>query len=204
MTKKVALLTGGGDCPGLNAVLRAAVRKLSRQKIKTIGFLEGWRGAVSGEHIPLTYSDVAHIINEGGTILGSSRTNPFKNEEEDLPKLLGTFKRLKIDALIAIGGDDTLGVAYKLHKKELMNTVGVPKTIDNDLSATDFTFGFNTAVETATEAIDRVATTAKSHRRVLIIEIMGRHAGHLAGFVGMATGADFTLIPEVPIDFDRM
>lgn len=202
--KKVGMVTGGGDAPALNAVIRASVLRLARDGVSAIGFLDGWRGVVNNNSIELPVERVANIISEGGTIIGSSRTNPYKNEAEDVPKILDTFKKTNIDALIAIGGDDTLGVADKLHKQHKLKLVGVPKTIDNDLSATDFTFGFYTAVERATQACDWLVTTARSHRRCLVVEVMGRHAGWIAGYAGLAAGADFTLLPEEPIDLDPL
>lgn len=196
---KVALLTGGGDCPGLNPVIRGAVQTLTNAGHECIGLLEGWKGARDGDFIPLTPSVTDGIIDKGGTILFSSRTNLFKDEATEranVPKLLETFKRLEIDALIAIGGDDTLGVARKLHQKYQLKTVGCPKTIDNDLSSTDYTFGFDTAINICTEAIDRCRSTAESHRRILVVETMGRHAGWIAAFAGIAGGADYILVPE--------
>jgi len=201
---KVALLTGGGDCPGLNAVIRAVVRTIHNAGGECVGLLEGWRGAIQGNAIPLKAQDTDEIIARGGTILGSSRTNPYKKKEESVPQLLESFKRLGLTALVAIGGDDTLGVAKRLHEEEKFPVVGVPKTIDNDLSCTDFTFGFDTSINIVMEAVDRLRTTAESHRRVMVIETMGRHAGWIACFAGIATAADFTLIPEVEVDVDKM
>jgi phosphofructokinase-like protein len=196
---KVALLTGGGDCPGLNPVIRGAVQTLTNAGHECVGLLEGWKGARDGDAIPLTPKVTDGIIDKGGTILFSSRTNLFKDaatEAKNVPILLESFKRLGIDALIAIGGDDTLGVARKLHDKYQLKTVGCPKTIDNDLSATDYTFGFDTSVNICMEAIDRCRTTAESHRRILVVETMGRHAGWIAAFAGIAGGADYILVPE--------
>jgi len=201
---KVAILTGGGDCPGLNAVIRAVVRTIHNAGGECVGLLEGWRGAIQGNSIPLVAQQTDEIIARGGTILGSSRTNPYKNKEESVPKLKESFKRLGLTALVAIGGDDTLGVAKKLFEEEQFPVVGVPKTIDNDLSCTDFTFGFDTSINIVMEAVDRLRTTAESHRRVMVIETMGRHAGWIACFAGIATAADFTLIPEVEVDVDKM
>jgi 6-phosphofructokinase 1 len=201
---KVALLTGGGDCPGLNAVIRAVVRTIHNAGGECVGLLEGWRGAIQGNAIPLKAQDTDEIIAKGGTILGSSRTNPYKKKEESVPQLLESFKRLGLTALVAIGGDDTLGVARRLYEEEKFPVVGVPKTIDNDLSCTDFTFGFDTSINIVMEAVDRLRTTAESHRRVMVIETMGRHAGWIACFAGIATAADFTLIPEVEVDVDKM
>ncbi len=201
---KVGVLTGGGDCPGLNAVIRGVVRTIHNVDGEVLGLLEGWRGAIEGNHIALTVDNTDDIIARGGTILGSSRTNPFKGDGESVPQLLETFKRLGLDALIAIGGDDTLGVANRLNLEHGLNTVGVPKTIDNDLSSTDVTFGFDTSINTVMEAVDKLRTTAESHRRVMVIETMGRHAGWIACFSAMSTAADYFLVPEVPINLDRM
>ncbi len=204
---RVALLTGGGDCPGLNPVIRGAVQTLTNAGHECIGLLEGWKGAIEGTAIPLSPAVTDGIIDKGGTILFSSRTNLFKDdatEKANVPKLQESFKRLGIDALIAIGGDDTLGVAKKLHEKYNLKTVGCPKTIDNDLNATDYTFGFDTALNICMEAIDRCRTTAESHRRILVVETMGRHAGWIAAFAGIAGGADYILVPEEKIDLDKM
>lgn len=194
---KIGVLTGGGDCPGLNPVIRAVVRTAIRENAETIGIQWGWKGLIENITMPLNHATVSGIIHRGGTILGSSRTNPYK-DPKNLEGLKATWKALQLDALIAIGGEDTLGVATKL-SKEGYNIVGVPKTIDNDLSGTDFTFGFDTAVNIAMEAIDRLHTTAESHRRILVAEVMGRHAGWIALHAGIAGGADIILIPEVPI-----
>jgi 6-phosphofructokinase 1 len=202
--KKVGILTGGGDAPGLNAVIRAVVFRLARERIETIGFLDGWKGVLANMTQPLAIKDVAEIVSEGGTIIGSSRTNPYKKPEQDVPKLLETLKKNRIDALIAVGGDDTLGVAAKLYKEQKINIVGVPKTIDNDLSCTDFTFGFDTAVNIAMEAMDKLRTTAFSHRRALVVECMGRHAGWITAYAGVAAGADYILIPEEPVDIAEL
>jgi 6-phosphofructokinase 1 len=201
---KVALLTGGGDCPGLNAVIRAVVRTIHNAGGGCVGFLEGWRGAIQGNCIPLKAQETDEIIARGGTILGSSRTNPYKKKDESVPQLLANFQKLGLTALVAIGGDDTLGVARRLYEEENFPVVGVPKTIDNDLSCTDFTFGFDTSINIVMEAVDRLRTTAESHRRVMVIETMGRHAGWIACFSGIATAADYTLIPEIEVDVDKM
>ncbi len=200
--KKIGILTGGGDCPGLNAVIRAVVRKASTYKWATIGIKNGWKGLIDGDMIPVSDSLVSGILPKGGTILGTSRTNPFKNQEH-VEKTLENIKKFKLDALVAIGGEDTLGVALKLYKLGVP-VVGVPKTIDNDLSGTDFTFGFDTAVHIVTEAIDRLHTTAESHHRVIVLEVMGRHAGWIATISGIAGGADEILIPEKPFDIERV
>jgi 6-phosphofructokinase 1 len=194
---QIGVLTGGGDCPGLNAVIRAVVRKgVEVYGHQFVGFRDGWRGPLEGDTIPLGVSEVRGILPRGGTILGSSRTNPYRTEDGER-RVLDTVARLGIDGLIAIGGEDTLGVAAKLSQAGLP-IVGVPKTIDNDLRGTDYTFGFNTAVTIATEAIDRLHTTAESHHRVLIIEVMGRHSGWIAWYSGVAGGANVILIPERP------
>ena len=200
---KVGILTGGGDCPGLNPVIRAVVRSVHNAGGHTLGFLEGWRGAIEGNYVELTPDETDGIISKGGTILGSSRTNPYK-DEETVQTLIETYNKIGLDALIAIGGDDTLGVASKLYSDHNLNTIGVPKTIDNDLSSTDVTFGFDTCINIVMEAIDRLQTTAESHRRVVVIETMGRHAGWIACYSGIASAADYTLVPEVEVDFDEM
>ncbi|MDY6865299.1 MAG: ATP-dependent 6-phosphofructokinase [Halobacteriota archaeon] len=199
---KIGILTGGGDCPGLNAVIRAIVKKSIAYDWEVIGIRNGWKGLIVGEVEPLTDYSVSGILPKGGTILGTSRTNPYKNKE-DLQKLETNIKKFGLDAIIAIGGEDTLGVACKLNKQGIP-VVGVPKTIDNDLSGTDYTFGFDTAVSIVTEAIDRLHTTAESHRRVMVVEVMGRHAGWIATVAGIAGGADDILIPEEPFDMDEI
>ena len=200
---RVAMLTGGGDCPGLNAVMRAIVRKGERTfGDELVGFLDGWKGVLEGDSRPLDVEAMRGMLPRGGTILGSSRTNPFKIDG-GVEKCRASLDQLGIDALIAIGGDDTLGVADKLHDLGIA-VVGVPKTIDNDLSATEQTFGFDTAVQIATEAIDRLHTTAESHHRVMVVEVMGRHAGHIAVWSGIAGGATMILIPEEPFAVDAV
>ena len=200
---RIGVLTGGGDCPGLNAVIRAVVRKgVGEYGFEFVGFRDGWKGPLEKITMPLDVSTVRGILPRGGTILGSSRTNPLKIES-GIDIIEQNFADLGIDALIAIGGEDTLGVATALTAHG-MRVVGVPKTIDNDLSGTDYTFGFDTAVTIATEAIDRLHTTAESHHRVLICEVMGRHAGWIALHSGMAGGANVILIPEVPFDLDEV
>ena len=202
--KKIGVLTGGGDCPGLNAVIRAVVRKAAQANISVTGIKNGWKGLIESDTVNLDLGSVSGILPKGGTILGTSRTNPYKNKD-DVRKVIDNYKKLGLDAIIAIGGEDTLGVADKLIKENRgLNIVGVPKTIDNDLSATDFTFGFDTAVNTATEAIDRLHTTAESHHRIMVVEVMGRYAGWIAVYSGLASGADVILIPEVPIDLDEV
>ncbi|MBN1587780.1 MAG: 6-phosphofructokinase [Candidatus Omnitrophica bacterium] len=200
--KKIGVLTGGGDCPGLNAVIRAIVRSADRDGVEVIGFLNGWRGLIQNEYKPLGLDNVSGILHRGGTILGTSRTNPYK-KEEDVKKVKENFAANKLDALVAIGGEDTLGVAEKL-SAEGLSVVGVPKTIDNDLPETDYTFGFDTAINIVTDAIDRLHTTAESHDRVMVVEIMGRHAGWIAAYSGLAGGADMILVPEIPIQIDEV
>jgi ATP-dependent phosphofructokinase / diphosphate-dependent phosphofructokinase len=196
------VLTGGGDCPGLNAVIRAIVRKgIDRHGQAIVGFRDGWRGPIENAYEELTIESVRGILPRGGTILRSSRTNPFAHDEG--PDLIReNLASLHLDGLIAIGGEDTLGAAAKLHGDHGLPVLGVPKTIDNDLGGTDMTFGFDTAVQIATEAIDRLHTTAESHNRVMIVEVMGRHAGWIALYSGLAGGADVILIPERPFDIE--
>ncbi|MFH1848427.1 MAG: ATP-dependent 6-phosphofructokinase [Candidatus Omnitrophota bacterium] len=201
--KRIGVLTGGGDCPGLNPVIRAVVRRADQDGIKVIGIKNGWKGLIEADVVKLGLREVSGILHRGGTILGTSRTNPYK-VPENVKKVKANYKKLRLDALIAIGGEDTLGVAAKLTKEKGMNVVGVPKTIDNDLSGTDFTFGFDTAVNIATEAIDRLHTTAESHHRIIVCEVMGRHAGWIAVHAGIAGGADVILIPEKPIDVGKV
>lgn len=200
---RVGILTGGGDCPGLNPAIRGATLRLIRDGHTPIGILQGWKGLIEGNTVPLTEERVDEIIREGGTILGTSRTNPFKRESE-LQRLLENYQALALDALIAIGGEDTLGVAYRLYEGHQIPVVGVPKTMDNDLGGTDFTFGFDSAVTVAVDAMDRLRDTAKSHARVIVLEVMGRHAGWVALYAGIGGGADWILIPEVPPDLDTM
>jgi len=198
----IGILTGGGDCPGLNPVIRAVVKTALKEGWETIGFRCGWKGVVERDFIKLDERTVSGILHRGGTILGTSRTNPYK-KPQDLEAVRSAFKELNLHALIAVGGEDTLGVAAKL-AAEGFPVVGVPKTIDNDLSCTDFTFGFDTAVNIAMECVDRLHTTAESHNRVIVVEIMGRHAGWIALYAGVAGGADVVLIPERPIDVDEV
>ncbi|MDT4965024.1 MAG: ATP-dependent phosphofructokinase / diphosphate-dependent phosphofructokinase [Pseudonocardiales bacterium] len=200
---RIGVLTGGGDCPGLNAVIRAVVRKgVGVYGHEFVGFRDGWKGPLENITTPLGVPEVRGILPRGGTILGSSRTNPFK-VEGGVEKIVANLHDLGIDALIAIGGEDTLGVATKLSEVGVQ-VIGVPKTIDNDLNATDYTFGFDTAVNIAMEAIDRLHTTAESHHRALIVEVMGRHAGWIALHAGLAGGANVILIPEFPFSLDRV
>ena len=200
---RVGILTGGGDCPGLNPVIRAVVRKALLEGYEIVGIKNGWKGLIENDTMPLNINTVSGILPKGGTILGTSRTNPYK-KQGDLEKLKDNFKKIGLDALVAVGGEDTLGVASKLVKDGLPNIVGVPKTIDNDLSATDYTFGFDTALNVAMECIDRLHTTAESHHRIIVAEVMGRHAGWIALESGIAGGADVILIPEIPIDLDEV
>jgi len=197
--ERVGILTGGGDCPGLNAVIRAVVRKgINGHGYSVCGFRNGWAGLVENDTIELTHENTAGILHRGGTILGTSRTNPY-SAGDAAEQVKRTLERERIDALIPIGGEDTLGVARRL-SHEGIDVVGVPKTIDNDLAGTDFTFGFNTAVQVATDAIDRLHTTAESHHRVMVVEVMGRDAGWIATYSGMAGGADAILVPERAFD----
>ncbi|MFL6099673.1 MAG: 6-phosphofructokinase [Actinomycetales bacterium] len=200
---RIGVLTGGGDCPGLNAVIRAVVTKGTNAfGHEFVGFRDGWKGPVEGLTRSLTLEDVQEVLGRGGTILGSSRTNPYKIDG-GLDRIRETFEAQRIDALVAIGGEDTLGVAKRL-TDDGIGVVGVPKTIDNDLGATDYTFGFDTAVGIATEAIDRLRTTAESHHRTLVVEVMGRHAGWIALHSGLAGGANAILIPENPFDVEQV
>jgi len=200
---KAGVLTGGGDCPGLNPVIRAIVRKGLNEGYEFTGIKNGWMGLIENDTVPLDLGAVSGILPKGGTILGTSRTNPYK-KEGDLKKLIDNYKKLNLEALVVIGGEDTLGVANKLTKDGIPNIIGVPKTIDNDLSCTDYTFGFDTALNVAMECIDRLHTTAESHHRIIVVEVMGRHAGWIAVESGIAGGADVILIPEVPIDIKEV
>lgn len=199
---RIGVLTGGGDCPGLNSVIRGIVRRAFVEKGEVIGFRNGWRGVIQNETLELGMSSVSGILPRGGTILGTSRTNPYK-VDGGVAKVKETIAKNKLDALIAIGGEDTLGVANKL-AKEGVSVIGVPKTIDNDLNATDYTFGYDTAINIVMECIDRLHTTAESHNRVMVVEIMGRHAGWIALESGIAGGADIILIPEIPVDIEEV
>lgn len=202
---KVGILTGGGDCPGLNAVIRAVVRKsILDYGYEVIGVLEGWRGLIEGLTERLDLNKVSGILPKGGTIIGTSRTNPFGKDSLDAPeRIIQNIKTLGLDAIIAVGGDDTLMVSHRLYKMGV-NVVGVPKTIDNDVAGTDYTFGFDTALNIATEAIDRLHSTAEAHHRIMVVEVMGRHAGWIAIQAGIAGGADLILIPEKPVNLDEI
>ncbi len=199
---RICILNGGGDCPGLNAVIRAIVRKSVQSGDEVVGFRDGWRGVLEGDTVPMDLAAVRGILPRGGTVLGTSRTNPYALQGGG-DRVLATLERLGVDALIPIGGEDTLGVATKLAEAGV-RVVGVPKTIDNDLDATDYTFGFDTALGVATEAIDRLHTTGDSHHRTLVVEVMGRHAGWIALHAGMAGGATVVLLPEQPFDVDAV
>jgi phosphofructokinase-like protein len=201
---RVGLLTGGGDCPGLNAVIRAVVRRgLAEGGFGFVGFLHGWAGVIENRAIELTRQSTAGILPRGGTIIGTSRTNPYAEGRDGTEAVRRTMRERGVDALIPIGGEDTLGVALRLHRDGIP-IVGVPKTIDNDLGGTDVTFGFQTAVQIVTDAIDRLHTTAESHNRVMVVEVMGRHAGWIATHAGIAGGADAILVPERPFDIDEV
>jgi phosphofructokinase-like protein len=201
---RIGVLTGGGDCPGLNAAIRAIVRKgVDVYGHAVIGFRDGWRGVLENQTTELTLESTRGIVHRGGTILGSSRTNPYKDGADGAPRVRETMLSMNLDGLIAIGGEDTLGVANRLSESGV-NVMGLPKTIDNDLGGTDRTFGFDTAVQVATDAIDRLHTTAESHHRVLILEVMGRNAGWIALHSGIAGGADVILIPEKPFDIEEV
>jgi phosphofructokinase-like protein len=195
---KVGVLTGGGDCPGLNAVIRAVTRRSLTRGYEVVGVRDGWRGLVDGRFVELGPREISGILPRGGTILGTTRTNPFTSDD-GVERVLANFESARLTALVAIGGEDTLGVAQRLYAERGLPVVGVPKTIDNDLAATDYTFGFDTAVWIATEAIDRLHTTAESHNRVMVLEVMGRNTGWIAVMSGIAGGADVILIPEQPI-----
>jgi 6-phosphofructokinase 1 len=200
---RIGVLTGGGDCPGLNAVIRAVVRKgVEGHGCEIVGFRNGYRGILEADSVRLEPGSARGILHRGGTILGTSKMNPFR-EERGLERLVGNLQAAEVDGLIAIGGEGTLGAATKL-SEEGVNVIGVPKTIDNDIAATDFTVGFDTAVQVATDAIDRLHTTAESHNRVMVLEVMGRNAGWIALFSGLAGGADVILVPEHPFGIDEV
>jgi ATP-dependent phosphofructokinase / diphosphate-dependent phosphofructokinase len=201
---RIGVLTGGGDCPGLNAVIRGVVRAgVNRHGHEIVGFRYGWAGILERNAVELTPKNTAGILHRGGTILGTSRTNPYKGDADGTALVRATLEAERVDALIPIGGEDTLGVAGRL-STDGVPVVGVPKTIDNDLAGTDVTFGFHTAVQIATDAIDRLHTTAESHNRVIVVEVMGRHAGWIAAYSGIAGGGDVILVPERPFDIDEV
>ena len=197
---KLGVLTGGGDCPGLNPAIRGVVMRALDYDDEVIGFKEGWAGILKEDTVPLKLEDVEEIIGKGGTILGSSRTNPYKKDKDTgkdrVAEVVAMFKKVGLDALIGIGGDDTLGVASRLYIQQGLPCVGVPKTMDNDLFCTDFTFGFDTSVTLAVDAVERLRDTAKSHKRAMVLEVMGRHAGWVALYTAIAGGADWVLLPE--------
>jgi len=203
MIKRMGILTGGGDCPGLNPAIRGAVYRAQDYNYVVYGIQDGWKGLVKGEINPLILSDVEEIMDRGGTILGTSRLNPYKIDN-GVKKVLNSIKNFKLDAIVAIGGEDTLGVANRLFQEEGIKLVGAPKTMDNDLSGTDYTFGFDSSVTWAIEAMRSLQDTGRSHRRIMILEVMGRHAGWVALFTGLASGADWTLIPEEKVDVEKM
>jgi len=203
MIKRIGILTGGGDCPGLNPTIRGVVYRAQDYDYEVYGIQEGWKGLIKGELNPLTLSEVEEIIDLGGTILGTSRLNPYKIDN-GVKKVLNSIENFKLDSIIAIGGEDTLGVANRLFKEEGIKLVGAPKTMDNDLNGTDYTFGFDSSVTWAIEAMRSLQDTGRSHRRIMILEVMGRHAGWVALFTGLASGVDWTLIPEEKVDVEKM
>ncbi|MDP3542055.1 MAG: ATP-dependent 6-phosphofructokinase [Elusimicrobiota bacterium] len=203
MAKRIAILTGGGDCPGLNPAIRGVVLKAAKLGYECVGIQEGWKGMINGTAKPIGPDDVREMVGRGGTMLGTSRTNPYK-KEGGVEGVLNTFKKLDLHALVAMGGEDTLGVANKLYKEHKVNVVGVPKTMDNDLDATDATFGFDTAATLAMEAVERLRDTGRSHRRIMVLEVMGRHAGWVALYTAIGGGADYLCLPERPVDVKDM
>lgn len=203
MIKRIGILTGGGDCPGLNPAIRGAVYRAKDYDYEVWGIQDGWKGLVNGEAKPLSMKEAEEIVDKGGTILGTSRLNPYK-VEKGVQRVLASLESFQLDALLAIGGEDTLGVAHKLFQEEGIKLVGAPKTMDNDLNATDYTFGFDSSVTWAMEAMRSLQDTGCSHRRIMILEVMGRYAGWVALFTGLASGADWTLIPEEEIDLNKM
>ena len=203
MIKRIAILTGGGDCPGLNPTIRGAVYRAKDYNYEVYGIQDGWKGLVMGKIKPLNINEVEEIIDKGGTILGTSRLNPYK-VDNGVKKVLNSLESFKIDVVLAIGGEDTLGVANRLFQEEGLKLVGAPKTMDNDLSGTDYTFGFDSSVTWAIKAMKSLQDTGRSHRRIMILEVMGRHAGWVALFTGLGSGADWTLIPEEETDIEKM
>jgi 6-phosphofructokinase 1 len=204
MTMRVGVLTGGGDAPGLNAAVCGLGRRLLAAGVELLGFRDGWRGIIADHTRSLQDANFQHLLVHGGTLLGSSGDNPYRQPERDVPKVLDTFRRHRLDALVAIGGEGTLGAADKLWREHRLPVVGVPKTIDNDLDATDFTFGFFSAVEVATRAMDDLRSTADSHSRVMVVECMGRHAGWITAYAGVAAGAEAILVPERPAHLEEV
>lgn len=209
--KKIGILTGGGDCPGLNPAIRGCVLRARALGYECLGLLDGWKGLVEAKTMPLGLREVEGLVGKGGTLIGTSRTNPFKKDEAPsglkegaVQKCLDSFKALGLEALVAMGGEDTLGVAFRFYKDHKLPVVGVPKTMDNDLSATDFTFGFDTSVTIAVEAAERLADTGRSHHRIMLLEVMGRHAGWVSLYTGIAAGADYVCLPERPVDVPDM
>lgn len=201
MVTRLGILTGGGDCPGLNAAIRAVVRRADQHNIRTYGFRAGWEGVLAGELEQMTIASTRGLLHRGGTILGTSRVDPYR-EENGPERIMETAEIHNLDGLVVIGGEGTLSATNRLHEDHGLPVVGIPKTIDNDVDVTELTIGFSTAVETATEAVDKLHSTAESHNRVIVLEVMGRHAGWIATYAGMAGGADAILIPEVPFDID--
>lgn len=204
MSLRVGVLTGGGDAPGLNAAISGLARRLLAEGVDLLGFRAGWRGLMENETLPLADADFQQLLTRGGTLLGSSGESPYRNPERDVPKVKQTFEERGLDALVVIGGEGTLGAAERLHREHGLPIVGVPKTIDNDLLATDFTFGFFSAVEVATRAMDDLRTTAEAHGRVMVVELMGRHAGWITAYSGVAAGAEVILVPERPVQIDEV
>lgn len=203
MVTRLGILTGGGDCPGLNAAIRAVVRRADQHNIRTYGFQNGWRGVLHGEAKQLTVASTRGLLHRGGTMLGTSRVDPYR-EENGVGRIKDAMEVHKLDGLVVIGGEGTLAATNRLYIDDGIPVIGIPKTIDNDVDVTELTIGFSTAVDTATEAVDRLHTTAESHNRVMVLEVMGRHAGWIATYAGMAGGADAILIPEVPFDIDAV
>ncbi len=204
MSKRIGVLTGGGDAPGLNAAICGLGRRLVAAEAELIGFADGWRGLINDESVPLHHADFQHLLIHGGTLIGSSGDNPYRDPDVMVPKVLATIARHRLDALVAIGGEGTLGAADRLHREHGVNVVGIPKTIDNDLDATDFTFGFFSAVEVATRAMDDLRSTAESHSRVMVVECMGRHAGWITAYAGVAAAAEGILVPERPAHLEEL
>ncbi len=203
MVTRLGILTGGGDCPGLNAAIRAVVRRADQHNIRTYGFQDGWHGVLSGEAEQLTIASTRGLLHRGGTVLGTSRVDPYR-EENGVGRIKDTMEIHRLDGLVVIGGEGTLAATHSLHVNDGVPVIGIPKTIDNDVDVTEVTIGFSTAVDTATEAVDKLHSTAESHNRVMVLEVMGRHAGWIATYSGMAGGADAILIPEVPFDIDAV